>query len=164
MKGLVPWGLLWACVGAGGIVACGSSDDDANTANDAGDGGVAASSSSSSGSSGGASADGSGAMPSDATTGGNIDGGQAMDATGDETVPLADATPDASTDGRAASQCSGSPDCKVASDYCGGCTCVALGAGESLPACNTTPVTCIVDPCSGHSATCGANGACAVSP
>jgi hypothetical protein len=161
MRASIPLALLWTSVTAASVVGCGSSDDDAN-ANDANDAG--ASSSPETGTSSGVTPDGSSAPPGDATTVEDTGAGGDAGAGGDERGALPDAAPEAGADATTGAACSGTPDCKVVADYCGACTCVALGAGESLPACTTTPVSCIVDPCGGRSATCGASGTCGVSP
>ena len=44
-------------------------------------------------------------------------------------------------------ECSRDADCRLFSDYCEGCNCVALGPGESEPKCTGNIVQCFVDPC-----------------
>ena len=50
--------------------------------------------------------------------------------------------------------CSTAADCHLVSDYCGGCNCLSLAPGEKQPACATTPVACLIDPCSTKTAAC----------
>jgi hypothetical protein len=50
-------------------------------------------------------------------------------------------------------------DCRLKSDYCDGCHCLALGPGGSAPSCKGTPVQCLLDPCSLKSPRC-LNGLC----
>lgn len=57
--------------------------------------------------------------------------------------------------------CVGDEDCRLEANYCTGCDCVALADGESLPKCPTTPVQCLVDPCTQKEAQCQA-GRCVV--
>jgi hypothetical protein len=45
-------------------------------------------------------------------------------------------------------------DCKVASNSCDPCMCLALGANEPVPDCDAGSVKCSPDPCTGHTATC----------
>ena len=51
-------------------------------------------------------------------------------------------------------ECRTDADCRLFSDYCEGCNCVALGRGESDPKCDGTIVQCLVDPCLGVEARC----------
>jgi hypothetical protein len=44
-------------------------------------------------------------------------------------------------------ECVEDADCRLFSDYCEGCNCVALGNGEPNPTCNGNTVQCFVDPC-----------------
>ena len=53
-------------------------------------------------------------------------------------------------------------DCGTFSDYCGGCSCEALGTGEPTPTCDGGSISCLVDPCQGHTATCSATHRCAI--
>src|SRR4051812_44753792 len=57
--------------------------------------------------------------------------------------------------------CAKDGECRLFSDYCGGCACRALSAGEAEPTCKGTIVQCLVDPCQGKQATCS-GGACVV--
>jgi hypothetical protein len=50
--------------------------------------------------------------------------------------------------------------CRTFSNYCGGCTCQALGTGEPNPTCDGGTVTCLLDPCQSHSATSDPSGRC----
>jgi hypothetical protein len=72
-----------------------------------------------------------------------------------------DATPDspAATDAGqagAGAMCQGSADCRPFSNYCGGCTCVAIGATAPDPSCDAGMASCFANPCQGHSVTCTA--------
>jgi hypothetical protein len=58
-------------------------------------------------------------------------------------------------------RCAKDADCRLFSDYCDGCACRALAAGQGDPVCKGTIVTCLVDPCEGKQAACNA-GTCAV--
>lgn len=60
-----------------------------------------------------------------------------------------------------AGACTSSADCKLQADYCTGCDCVALGAGEAIDACSGPGVRCLVDPCASKSVQCTA-GKCTV--
>lgn len=44
-------------------------------------------------------------------------------------------------------ECVKDSDCRLFSDYCEGCNCVALGIGEPNPECSGTIVQCLIDPC-----------------
>jgi hypothetical protein len=142
-------------------LGCGSSSGGAASANPAGDGGP----------------DGSESVPPDA--GGNPgdvatasdDGAVTMDAT----IPPEDtgAGPDGgnmpASDGdtgtdAAGTQCSRASDCMLFSDYCGGCTCLALAVGEAAPHCDAGTSSCFKDPCSGLAAACNALGSCIAQP
>ena len=50
--------------------------------------------------------------------------------------------------------CATDADCHLVSNYCGGCNCLALAAGEKEPACTGQTVQCLIDPCSTKSAVC----------
>ncbi|HEX4338590.1 MAG TPA: hypothetical protein VH062_21945 [Polyangiaceae bacterium] len=50
--------------------------------------------------------------------------------------------------------CSTTADCHLLSDYCGGCNCLALGKGQKAPVCASTPVSCLLDPCSMKTVAC----------
>ena len=58
--------------------------------------------------------------------------------------------------------CQTDSDCRIYSDYCGGCNCRAVipNAGAALP-CTETAVQCLVDPCGQKMAVC-VNGQCGV--
>lgn len=43
--------------------------------------------------------------------------------------------------------CQVDSDCRLFSDYCGGCYCRALGPNERQPTCKVGVVACFVDPC-----------------
>ncbi|MDQ3369553.1 MAG: hypothetical protein M3680_29345, partial [Myxococcota bacterium] len=58
-----------------------------------------------------------------------------------------------------AARCKTDADCRVHSSYCEGCTCLALGVGQSAPACKGTVVNCFVDPCRGKATVCR-SGSC----
>lgn len=51
-------------------------------------------------------------------------------------------------------ECTTDADCRLFSDYCEGCNCVALGPDESEPKCGGTIVQCLVDPCHNLEASC----------
>ena len=53
-----------------------------------------------------------------------------------------------------APECKTDADCRLFSDYCEGCNCVALGRGEPEPKCTGMIVQCFVDPCLGVEARC----------
>jgi len=55
--------------------------------------------------------------------------------------------------------CTTDTDCSVAADYCTGCDCRVLGAGDTVPACTGPGVNCFADPCMNTSAACE-NGIC----
>ncbi|MCB9555162.1 MAG: hypothetical protein H6707_03590 [Deltaproteobacteria bacterium] len=46
-----------------------------------------------------------------------------------------------------APECTTDADCKLFSNYCGGCNCDALKASDPFPSCPNPPVNCFVDPC-----------------
>jgi hypothetical protein len=74
-----------------------------------------------------------------------------------------DAPRDAITSGDAGgASCSNGSDCRTYSSYCGACTCLALAATAPNPACDAGTVSCLVDPCNGHSAICTSAGSCAL--
>ena len=56
-------------------------------------------------------------------------------------------------------ECVQDSDCRLFSDYCEGCNCVALGIGEPDPKCNGNIVQCLVDPCRNLQARCE-HGSC----
>ena len=56
--------------------------------------------------------------------------------------------------------CSSDADCRLVSNYCGGCFCDALSKNQQDPTCIST-VKCFTDPCMNHSVACVA-GVCAV--
>jgi hypothetical protein len=51
-------------------------------------------------------------------------------------------------------ECRVDADCRLFSDYCEGCNCVALGAKEPNPICKGDLVQCFVDPCLNLQARC----------
>jgi hypothetical protein len=51
-------------------------------------------------------------------------------------------------------ECSCDADCRLFSNYCDGCECVALSVGEQDPICKGDIVQCLVDPCRGAEAQC----------
>ena len=59
-------------------------------------------------------------------------------------------------------ECVKDSDCRLFSDYCEGCNCVALGNGEPDPKCAGDLVQCLVDPCRNLEARCE-YGSCVVS-
>ena len=72
------------------------------------------------------------------------------------------APPDAAADRDAGASCTSAGDCRLFSDMCGACTCLALGAAAADPVCSGPGVSCFRDPCSGQTAACVA-GQCAAS-
>jgi hypothetical protein len=71
--------------------------------------------------------------------------------------PCDDAGAHPTADGGAT--CAHASDCRVLSDFCGGCNCLALGTSDPNPTCPTPPVSCLRDPCDGLAAACD-NGHC----
>jgi hypothetical protein len=65
-----------------------------------------------------------------------------------------DAKPAAASPPPGPAACLTDDDCRVESDYCGGCACRALTKGETVPACTGTTVQCLVDPCRAKRAAC----------
>jgi hypothetical protein len=63
--------------------------------------------------------------------------------------------------GEPGAECTHPSDCRLFSDTCGACTCVALGASAADPTCPGPAVQCFRDPCSGQSAVCS-GGHCAL--
>jgi hypothetical protein len=60
--------------------------------------------------------------------------------------------------------CATDADCRLFSNYCGGCACAALGTTAPEPHCAKSEVQCFADPCRRARATC-VSGACkAVEP
>ncbi len=57
--------------------------------------------------------------------------------------------------------CQSDADCRLFSNYCGGCACTPLTQSEAEPECPSDPVQCLLDPCQGKTAAC-TNGLCAV--
>jgi hypothetical protein len=58
-------------------------------------------------------------------------------------------------------ECSTDADCSLYSNYCGGCSCDALGPFEKPIKC-LDPVQCLIDPCANKKAVCE-EGSCVVS-
>jgi hypothetical protein len=58
-------------------------------------------------------------------------------------------------------RCQTDADCRTFSDYCTGCDCRALAAGQKPPVCSDQGVQCYVDPCRDQEAFCSA-GRCQV--
>lgn len=75
---------------------------------------------------------------------------------GGEALPVEIATLGMSIDG----SCSADADCRVESDYCAACSCIALAAQDHVDACFGQELTCLVDPCEGQRARC-IDGQCA---
>ncbi len=50
--------------------------------------------------------------------------------------------------------CTGAGDCRLFSDMCGTCTCLALAASAATPTCPTPPTECFKAPCAGLTAAC----------
>jgi hypothetical protein len=59
-------------------------------------------------------------------------------------------------------ECTSDKECRLFSNYCNGCECLALSTSEPNPVCKGTPVACFVDPCLNQSASCIA-GQCVLS-
>ncbi len=153
--------------------ACGS-DDDSSGSGGAASGGSAGSAT---GGSGGGSGGGTGGSSGSATGGsaGSATGGSAGTATdggaGTASGGTAGGGPDASTGGAGGakpdagpgSECKKPDDCRLFSSMCSTapCKCLPLTKQEKDPKCNGVPVTCVVDPCAGKTATCE-NGFCGV--
>jgi hypothetical protein len=57
--------------------------------------------------------------------------------------------------------CTSDADCRLEADYCTGCNCRALAAGQTLPACTGPGVRCLLDPCDLSTARC-TNGTCTI--
>ncbi|HTB75641.1 MAG TPA: hypothetical protein VK762_20460 [Polyangiaceae bacterium] len=74
------------------------------------------------------------------------------------------APPDAAADHDAGASCAGAGDCRLFSDMCGACTCLALAAAAADPVCPGPGVSCFRDPCTGQSAACVAGQCAAVGP
>lgn len=60
-----------------------------------------------------------------------------------EDVPIADEPAEPAP---VAGGCTADTDCRKEDNYCGGCHCLALGPGETAPACDD-PVQCFAQPC-----------------
>ena len=84
----------------------------------------------------------------------------------DRSCPPAEAGADGSTHGPdggrrdAGDSCTGAGGCRLFSDMCGACTCLALAASAPDPVCPGQGVSCFRDPCSGQTAAC-VGGQCA---
>jgi hypothetical protein len=142
-------------------LGCGSSSGGTASGNPAVDGG----------------ADGSEGVPADAGGNPGEDATSSNDgaATIDATTPTEDtgvhpdggnmpaSDGDTGTDA-SGTQCSRASDCMLFSDYCGGCTCLALAVGQAAPYCDAGTVSCLKDPCSGETAACNALGTCIAQP
>jgi hypothetical protein len=89
-----------------------------------------------------------------------VDAGGAPDAPNDGPTDSA-VPPDAGIDA-GSSPCTHASDCRTFSNYCGGCTCDALGASEPNPVCDAGTVSCLLDPCNGRTAVCDPTGRCAL--
>ena len=59
-------------------------------------------------------------------------------------------------------ECKTDADCRLFSDYCEGCNCLALGRKEPDPVCDGQLVQCLLDPCRGLQAVC-TYGSCVAS-
>lgn len=51
-------------------------------------------------------------------------------------------------------ECVQDSDCRLFSNYCEGCSCVALSTDDRDPICEGDVVACFVDPCMNHQARC----------
>jgi hypothetical protein len=58
--------------------------------------------------------------------------------------------------------CQTDSDCSLAANYCGGCNCLAVGPGQSVPKCEGDVVACVQWPCHGYAAYCY-DGTCVAS-
>jgi hypothetical protein len=91
-----------------------------------------------------------------------IESGTGTDAAGVDSAGATEAGAETGAGGGGAT-CSAASDCRTHSDYCGGCTCDALGVSEPNPDCGEGGVaSCFVDPCSGKTATCNSTHHCAL--
>jgi hypothetical protein len=59
-------------------------------------------------------------------------------------------------------ECASDKECRLFSNYCEGCQCMALSIYETNPVCNGDIVACFVDPCRGAEAQC-VKGQCVLS-
>jgi hypothetical protein len=50
--------------------------------------------------------------------------------------------------------CQTDADCSLVANYCGGCNCLAVGPGQSVPKCHDDVVACLQWPCQGYTASC----------
>lgn len=76
-----------------------------------------------------------------------------------ESMPTPSASP--VTSPASSAVCQSDADCRVFSNYCGGCACTVLMQGDADPSCAGAEVQCLVDPCQGRRAVC-TEGACTV--
>jgi hypothetical protein len=53
-----------------------------------------------------------------------------------------------------APECTSDKECRLFSNYCGGCSCQALADGEVDPVCKGDLVACLVDPCMNATPSC----------
>lgn len=51
-------------------------------------------------------------------------------------------------------ECTSDADCRLERNYCEVCSCLALGADETIPLCSGNVVPCAIDPCMAKSAAC----------
>jgi hypothetical protein len=51
-------------------------------------------------------------------------------------------------------ECTSDKECRLFSNYCDGCQCLALSTGEPDPVCKGNVVACLIDPCRGAEAQC----------
>ncbi len=56
--------------------------------------------------------------------------------------------------------CEEAADCRIFSDFCDGCACLALPVDAPDPVCAGDLVSCLVDPCLGAAAVCAPDGSC----
>jgi Domain of unknown function (DUF4832)/Domain of unknown function (DUF4874) len=59
--------------------------------------------------------------------------------------------------------CNWDLDCRAVDDYCGGCSCDAVGSTTPDPFCDN-PVECFAEPCAGLAAYCGTDNLCHLGP
>jgi hypothetical protein len=109
----------------------------------------------------------SGDAASSTDAGGSADGpAPRADAHSDSAVtPGSDSGPDAASDSGSTSgggTCSSPSGCRTYSNYCGGCTCDALGVSAPNPTCDASLGSCLVDPCTSHTAVCDSTHHCAL--
>ncbi len=79
-----------------------------------------------------------------------------LDATGGDATGSDGGAPDSGKYSDVGANCEAG--CRLFSNRCNGCACLALSRSESNPSCDGGLVTCIVDPCDGKTAICTTDG------